>query len=227
MQHNRLVSLGSICSLISLTRLDLEGNQLTNVPSPNIGNLKKLRFLYLNNNHLTLLPCDIGNLTNLENLRLESNNLVSLPSSIGHLKRLSNFNLSSNKLTSIPDEIRQIDTLQGLYLNVSNNLLISIPIFLKYMCPNILTRGNPFLKDGKVFAFVPTLFAICLAYLTIHDHDLDLFLQDYKIPVLHPLCTGCKMSLAHYDMKLTITDDVTYHERMLCFACFNSQAFFA
>ena len=54
-----------VCSLLDLTGLYLEGNELTELPEA-IGNLKNLTELYLRRNQLTSLPASIGKLENLK-----------------------------------------------------------------------------------------------------------------------------------------------------------------
>ena len=63
------------------------GHALTKLP-PQIGDLKKLEYLFLGFNKLTTLPPQIGNLENLRVLHLNNNNLKSLPSTIGKLEKL-------------------------------------------------------------------------------------------------------------------------------------------
>ena len=50
---------------------------------PNIGNLKKLRVLDLEENKLEQLPTEIGFLKDLTRLVVQSNQLTSLPRAIG------------------------------------------------------------------------------------------------------------------------------------------------
>jgi Leucine rich repeat len=67
----------SICSLKSLTKLDLGENEITSLPE-SIGQLKTLTRLSLYSNKLTSLPESINALTSLEYLNLEANMLSSL-----------------------------------------------------------------------------------------------------------------------------------------------------
>lgn len=71
-------------SLVNLTMLHPDGNQLTEVPKE-IGNLVNLTGLYLGDNQLTEVPKEIGNLTNLTTLNLDNNQLTELPEGIVYL----------------------------------------------------------------------------------------------------------------------------------------------
>jgi Leucine-rich repeat (LRR) protein len=64
--------LQKIGQLKSLTRLYLDGNKLTSLPSQ-IGELYKLTRLGLSNNQLTTLPAEISNLKDLTSLDLKGN----------------------------------------------------------------------------------------------------------------------------------------------------------
>ena len=55
-----------------VTEVSLGGNQLTTLP-PEIGKIKDLEYLDLEDNNLTTLPSEIGKLTNLERLSLHDN----------------------------------------------------------------------------------------------------------------------------------------------------------
>ena len=60
------------------TRLDLEGNELHELP-PEIGQLTNLQRLDLRGNQLSELPPEIGQLTNLQELALDGNPLLKSP----------------------------------------------------------------------------------------------------------------------------------------------------
>lgn len=84
-----------------LERLVLEGNHLNQLPY-NIGSLRRLLYLNVSNNQLTVLPEGIDQLQELRTLDLHSNNLKSLPAEIWNLPSLLELNVSSNLLTSFP-----------------------------------------------------------------------------------------------------------------------------
>jgi leucine-rich repeat protein SHOC2 len=109
---------------LSRFKLNLGGNQLTNLPE-GIKKFIELTSLYLHHNWLTDLPDSIGNLVNLTELDLGNNQLTSIPDSIGNLVNLTELDLGNNQLTSIPDSIGNLVNLTEL--DLGNNQLTSIP----------------------------------------------------------------------------------------------------
>ena len=73
--------------LLNLTTLNLDQNQLTELP-PEIGQLTSLTKLHLSFNQLTELPPEIGQLTNLTRLHLAKNQFTELPEEILNLPSL-------------------------------------------------------------------------------------------------------------------------------------------
>jgi len=113
-----------IGQLVNLQRLNLSGNQLTTLP-PEIGQLVNLQYLNLSSNKLTTLPAEIAQLVNLQDLDLSSNKLTTLPAEIAQRVNLQKLDLSSNKLTTLPAEIAQLVNLQGLFFE--GNKLTTLP----------------------------------------------------------------------------------------------------
>ena len=108
----------------ALTRLWLDGNELTSVPAE-IGQLTSLTHLYLHDNQLTSLPAEILQLTSLTELCLGYNHLESLPAEIGQLASLSKLDLGDNELTSVAAELWQLTSLRTLGLRA--NQLTKLP----------------------------------------------------------------------------------------------------
>lgn len=90
-----------------------------------IGYLRNLRNLYLQNNGLNFLPDEIVNLENLQVISVSDNNLTSLPKEIGKLKNLKDICLYKNKFEYLPKEIGDWENLERL--DVACNFLKSIP----------------------------------------------------------------------------------------------------
>jgi leucine-rich repeat protein SHOC2 len=125
LNRNQLTSLpAELGQLTSLTRLDLFGNQLTSVPAE-IGQLTSLEGLDLRYNQLTSVPAEIGQLASLRKLSLGGNQLTSVPAEIGQLTSLKCLDLHENQLTSVPAEIGQLTSLKLLFL--FGNQLTSVP----------------------------------------------------------------------------------------------------
>src|SRR5574338_1614155 len=80
--------------------LDLSGLDISHVPTA-IGELAKLKELYLHDNHLTTVPELLGQLTELEVLDLHNNQLKTLPEALSQLAQLQTLALGGNKLTTV------------------------------------------------------------------------------------------------------------------------------
>jgi len=133
-----------IGNLNRLKYLYLSYNQLSSLP-PEIGNLNNLTYLFLISNQLKNLPTQIGRLGNLTILRLQNNELTDLPSQIGNLYNLGDLRLSDNQLHSLPVEIGNLNNLQDLWL--AYNRLPSLPTeFSNLNQLTTLTLGNNCLR---------------------------------------------------------------------------------
>ena len=83
-----------------------------------IGNLKKLETLSLENNMLTSLPGSFKNLSHLRTLSLTGNGFRSFPDVLSDLKSLDAVDLSRNKVSEIPGNVR---ICQVIELNLNQN----------------------------------------------------------------------------------------------------------
>ncbi|MGB7957651.1 MAG: leucine-rich repeat domain-containing protein [Minisyncoccia bacterium] len=99
LRHQGLTAIpASVFQMSNLVLLNLAGNNLTSVP-PEIGNLKDLQVLYLNQNpQITSLPDVFGNLTDLKMLSLFGDGLTTIPPSIMNLTGLKYLGLSGNPI---------------------------------------------------------------------------------------------------------------------------------
>lgn len=112
----------------------LSNNLLKRIP-PNIGNLRKLRVLDLEENRLEQLPNEIGYLRDLQKLIVQSNQLTQLPRAIGHLNNLVFLSVGENNLSYLPEEIGTLENLESLYVN-DNPTLHNLPFELA-LCSNL------------------------------------------------------------------------------------------
>ncbi len=133
----------------TLEILDLSGNLLSEIPE-SILSFKKLKILFLSNNHFTQFPLVLGKSTTLSMIGFKSNNIHTipegsfpetlqwliltnnciehLPASIGKCTLLQKVALAGNKLTQLPPEMANCRNL-GL-LRISANNLKELPQWL-------------------------------------------------------------------------------------------------
>ncbi|KAJ1508139.1 hypothetical protein HMI54_001261 [Coelomomyces lativittatus] len=127
----------------SSLNLNLDHQNLSQVPdSIFVKNLVFLR-LSLAQNHLTSLPTNISCLSQLRVLRLDHNELLALPDSICELQFLETLNVSNNKLSQLPKAIGQLRSLRYLFL--SNNQISELPLGLVHLkqLKKISFQNNP------------------------------------------------------------------------------------
>jgi hypothetical protein len=119
---------GVICEQGHVVELQLYYNQLAGSLPPEIGNLTRLKALYLDKNQLSgPVPAEIGNLTELQIARLGGNQFNSIPAELTNLNKLIFLELWGNQLSGeIPKQFGNLSNLQELRLN-SNAFTGSIP----------------------------------------------------------------------------------------------------
>ena len=117
--------------LAMLTRLDLDGMDITSLKADDFAGMLSLQTLTLSNNKLTTLPAGIfSDLTALTSLSLEGNNITTLPSNaFERLSFLLTLSLTDNDLTGLSgDSFAGIPNIRSLSL--SNNKLTALPVGL-------------------------------------------------------------------------------------------------
>ncbi|KAI8481987.1 hypothetical protein Bbelb_402880 [Branchiostoma belcheri] len=123
-----------ISQLTGLTRLDIMDCQFDEFPRQ-VLQLKGLKKLYMGKwageGKPSLVPEDIGRLKNLENLRMENSDLESLPEGVRELVQLKYLNISDNRFTSVPEQIMNLPNITELLL--SNNRISRLPLKLGHM----------------------------------------------------------------------------------------------
>ncbi|XP_078700654.1 uncharacterized protein LOC144927210 [Branchiostoma floridae x Branchiostoma belcheri] len=123
-----------ISQLTGLTWLYISNCQFDEFPRQ-VLQLEGLKTLYMGNwageGKPSLVPEDIGRLKNLENLRMENSDLESLPEGVRELVQLKYLNISENRFTSVPEQIMNLSNITELLL--SNNRISRLPLNLGHM----------------------------------------------------------------------------------------------
>ncbi|GAB4824298.1 hypothetical protein Ancab_007184 [Ancistrocladus abbreviatus] len=122
--------------LKSLKYLSLNQNHLTTLP-PALGALTSLRQLHVAGNKLGSLPNELGLLADLEILDVNGNRISSIPACIGDCQSLIEVDFSSNLLVELPENIGNLQNLKALH--ISNNGLKSVPSTLFKKCTKLST----------------------------------------------------------------------------------------
>jgi hypothetical protein len=117
-------------ALLKLDALHLFQNDWSNRPKitylpPEIGELRQLERLQLQNNSLAELPAEITNLRQLYFIGLDGNRFTDFPTVLFQLPQLSTVSLMDNPLTRLPPEIGEFQQLRSL--NVSGCGLTDLP----------------------------------------------------------------------------------------------------
>ncbi|GBM17852.1 Protein toll [Araneus ventricosus] len=130
-----------------LMEINFFDNLLLNISEVNFGNLKQIKYLYLTNNTIDILPDGtFSNLKLLEKFDLSQNGIEFLSNlSFGNLYNLKALNLSFNEISIITT-----DTFAGLtnieYLYLMNNKLVSVDentFALNVMLKSLDLSANP------------------------------------------------------------------------------------
>ncbi|XP_077235997.1 receptor protein kinase TMK1-like [Tasmannia lanceolata] len=112
-----------IINLTSLTRLELQNNQLTG-PIPKLSGLTQLQILLLNNNSFSSIPPDLfSGLSELQAVALDENPFSAweIPDSLKDAFTLVNFSANSANITGkIPDFFGDFASLNHLVLSYNN-----------------------------------------------------------------------------------------------------------
>ena len=94
-----------------VTKLDLEGNQLSGQIPAELGRLSKMLWINLSHNQLSgEVPPQFGNLSELVGLQLRNNRFTgSIPPQLGNLHKLKGLQIADNQFTGcIPAELRDV-----------------------------------------------------------------------------------------------------------------------
>ena len=111
-------------NLSSLTKLDLNNNQLTSLPS-SMQSMPSLEILFLSENKFEVIPALIGKLKKLRVLSLRGNVITDLSSTNLPTATLEWLILTNNRIQTIDTNIKDLTFLKKLML--SHNRLTEIP----------------------------------------------------------------------------------------------------
>lgn len=110
-----------VSCLTALTHLNLDSNQLTNLPSFSVSYWCMLTELHMAYNLLSNIPLVLCGLTKLRHLDLQDNEITHLPSGVAAWTNLSYLNLNDNLLEKLPPQTSCWQNL--VYLNIGTNRL--------------------------------------------------------------------------------------------------------
>uniref|UniRef100_A0A8D8UUS9 Leucine-rich repeats and immunoglobulin-like domains protein 3 n=3 Tax=Cacopsylla melanoneura TaxID=428564 RepID=A0A8D8UUS9_9HEMI len=111
----------------TLKHLNLQENELEQIPAEAFRHLKNLTLIDLSKNKIGKIPDDaFSTLNNLVTLKLSDNNLTLYKNSFRGLElSLKNLNLKNTKLKSVPECIKGLKSLT--FLDLAQNLLTQLP----------------------------------------------------------------------------------------------------
>lgn len=110
----------------SLRNLNLQDNELTQVPIEALRDLQSLSLLDLSRNRITKIPDGAFASLNLATLKLSDNNVSLAPFAFRGLEdSLKNLNLKGTKQKRIPEAVRGLKTLA--FLDMAQNALRELP----------------------------------------------------------------------------------------------------
>lgn len=169
LSHNGLTQLPvELCTLSLLEALDVSHNELASLPQALPGLRMSLKKFYLAHNLLKSIPSSFGTLVNLNQLNLHRNNLSdSCSDTLAKLTALESLDLGGNCLTNFASPLSTLENLS--YLCLSSNPLVHIsalPFFGKLEELNI--AEVPTLQSfPKLSSELSTLRCLTVAHVTI------------------------------------------------------------
>ncbi|KAG7098211.1 hypothetical protein E1B28_000179 [Marasmius oreades] len=115
----------SLKHCVTLSRLDVSGNRISDLDQPFLEALPELSTLYVQNNRLEKLPWHFPKLRALTNLNISNNKFKVLPHVVCDLKNLRDLDISFNMIEELPEEIGRLQKLE--HLIVTGNRLVTMP----------------------------------------------------------------------------------------------------
>ncbi|WP_299253391.1 hypothetical protein [uncultured Aquimarina sp.] len=152
LKNNKLTSLPkNITKLQDLKDLNVSYNSI-NDPNTyiHLGKLPKLYSLWIDHNHLKILPKTIGELDQIRFLYVDHNELKDLPDQLVNMKKVWVIHAGYNKFTELPEVFTTMKAL--LMIHVNNNQIQVIPKAYeteKYPLAGLLLDNNPLPEAEK------------------------------------------------------------------------------
>jgi len=131
-----------------------EKNQLSALP-PEIAQMSSLQGMYFTRNHFTEIPAVVFTMKWLRKLQFSQNHIKVMPPEIGNLTNLIHMDMSDNEFESLPDSISHLQQLR--VCSLSDNHLTSLPesfgsVKIRYQ---LRVRDNPLTTLPAGFADMP------------------------------------------------------------------------
>jgi len=158
--------------LPNLEKLSVSKNRVfpLRVPS-NIGLLRNLKSLNMNENNLDAIPNSISDLTNLTSLGLRDNNLTKLPPRLGDTVKLEALDLSNNNFTELPVGLRGMGSSLNR-ISMPKNKLTELPSWMSEFTS--LTKMN-FSQNGLSVVDESIVWAHTLRRVCLYSNRLERF----------------------------------------------------
>lgn len=195
---------GSFAGLLTLQQLNLEANEISEVPRDSLSELGTMQYLYLKDNNISTLPkAAFGNLPILFEVHLVNNGLSSVsPRAFDGLLQLLRLNMSNNLLRTIPN-----DAFHGLVslrkLDVSYNLLSTLDNKTNGLLDDCLSLEEIDLSHNR-FSFITKKTFPSNQYIRYQLRKINLSYNTMSI-VTHDMKFGTKtvtdLNLAHNNIK--------------------------
>nr|XP_029727427.1 LOW QUALITY PROTEIN: toll-like receptor 6 [Aedes albopictus] len=195
---------GSFFGLLTLQHLNLEANEISEIPRDSLADLGTMQYLYLRDNNITsLTKAAFGKLPILFELQLMNNGLNQVSErAFDGLLQLLNLNMSNNLLRSIPN-----DAFHGLVslrkLDVSYNLLSTLDNKTNGLLDDCLSLEEIDLSHNR-FSFITKKTFPSNPYIPYRLRKVNLSYNTMSI-VTHDLKLGTKtvtdLNLSHNNIK--------------------------
>ncbi|HYT87588.1 MAG TPA: leucine-rich repeat domain-containing protein [Gemmataceae bacterium] len=153
----------AIGNLTRLRTLYVNWGRLTELPGT-MGQLTSLEAMWLNDNRLNGLPDSVRRLTGLKKLALDNNLLEQFPEAILELKQLEELRLTGNRMFLLPDGIGNLTELR--ILSLGHNRLATLPGTIRRLdkLTYLGLQGNPLESLPDAVWRLPCLITLNLAH---------------------------------------------------------------